>query len=448
MTVSTPDISTEPPAGQVGAPSTSRRAWVVTGMLLLFMLINFGDKAILGLAAKPIMVELGLSASQYGLLSSAFFALFSVSAALVGFLTNRIRTTWVLAVLAVIWALTQLPVLLNAGFMVLLVSRVVLGAAEGPANPLAMHAVQKWFTNERRSLPCSIINLGAALGVVVLAPLMSSIIIAFGWRWAFFTMFLIGMAWVAVWLVVGREGPYGAVDEVIDPEDPVALVAEPRIPYRRIFFSGTILSALVSCFAAYWVLAVLISWVPLYLEGPLGFSARTTGFLIVLPWAMSGILILGQGVLADVLMVRGVSSRVARGLVGGACVLVAGVALLLLPVAPAGTATVILVTLAFAVGGVQFAVAATMAAEIAPVRQRAGVLATMTAVYTTAGVIAPYVTGRLVQAGGGAEAAAGFDTAFLLAGCLMLLGGLAAMLYARPERDAVKVGLVPLAGRS
>lgn len=442
MTASATDIPPVTPAERIGPPSPGRRAWVVTGMLLLFMLINFGDKAILGLAAKPIMTDLGLTASQYGLLSSAFFALFSVSAALVGFLTNRVRTKWVLAVLAVIWALTQLPVLLNAGFLTLLVSRVVLGAAEGPANPLAMHAVQKWFPNERRSLPCSIINLGAALGVVVLAPLMSSIIIAFGWRWAFFTMFVIGMIWVAVWLVVGREGPYGATDEVPQSGDPVAVVTEPRIPYRRIFLSGTSLSVLVSCFAAYWVLAVMISWLPLYLEGPLGFSPRTTGLLIVLPWAVSGVLILCHGILADALMTHGVSSRVARGLIGGVCVLVAGTALLLLPVAPAGVITMVLVSVAFAIGGVQFAIGATMAAEITPVGQRAAVLATMTGIYTTAGVIAPYVTGRLVQAGGGTEVAAGFNTAFLLAGGLMLVGGLTAVLYARPERDAAQVRLV------
>ncbi|WP_345349584.1 MFS transporter [Rhodococcus olei] len=414
-------------------------------MLLVFMLINFGDKAILGLAAKPIMKDLGLTASQYGILSSAFFALFSISAIVVGFVTNRVQTKWVLAVLAVVWALTQLPMLLNVGFVAILVSRVVLGAAEGPANPLAMHAVQKWFPNERRALPCSIINLGASLGVVVLAPLMTSIIIAYGWRLAFFAMFAIGLVWVVAWMVVGREGTYGSAGAAASARPEAEVAAEPPIPYRRLFLCGTSLSVLFSSFAAYWALAIMISWLPVYLEGPLGHSPRATGLLIVLPWGVSGALILAQGFLTDALMRRGVSSRVARGLLGAGCVLTAATAMLLLPVAPAGGLALAAVTVAFAVGGLQFAIGSTMIGEITPVRQRAAVLATMTGLYTTAGLIAPYVTGRLVQAGGGADEAAGFNTAFVVAGVLMLAGGISAALFARPERDAARVraGSVP-----
>ncbi|MFC9788217.1 MFS transporter [Rhodococcus sp. NPDC127528] len=410
-------------------------------MLLLFMLINFGDKAILGLAAKPIMRDLGLSASQYGLLSSGFFALFSISAIVVGFVANRVQTKWVLAVIAVVWAVTQLPMLTNVGFIAILASRVVLGAAEGPANPLALHAVQKWFPDERRGLPCSIVNLGASLGVVVLAPVMTSIIISFGWRWAFFTMFGIGLLWVAAWLVVGREGPYDSIEAATAaPVADGSTAAEPHIAYRHIFLCGTSLSLLVAGFAAYWALALLISWVPAYLEGPLGFGARAAGLLVVLPWGVSGVLMLCQGFLTDGLMRRGVSSRIARGLLGAGCVLVAGVAMLLLPVAPAGLATMVLLTLAFAIGGVQFAIGATVIGAIVPVRQRAAVFSTLTGLITTAGLVAPYVTGRLVEAAGGADSAAGFNHAFVIAGVLLLAGGTMSVLFTRPERDATRLG--------
>lgn len=87
----------------------------------------------LGLAADPIMTEFGLSPSAYGLLSSSFFFLFSLSALVMGFVSNRVRVKWILFTIALIWALTQLPVLVADGLGALLVSRTVLGAAEGPA---------------------------------------------------------------------------------------------------------------------------------------------------------------------------------------------------------------------------------------------------------------------------------------------------------------------------
>lgn len=58
----------------------------------------------------------------------------------------------------------------TVSFGALLASRVVLGASEGPANPLAMHAAHKWFPNERRGLPSAILNAGAGVGVALAAP--------------------------------------------------------------------------------------------------------------------------------------------------------------------------------------------------------------------------------------------------------------------------------------
>lgn len=163
-------------AGSASVPSY-RRAWMITSLLFFFMLVNYGDKAVLGLAAKPMMDELGMSPSQYGLLSSSFYALFSVSAIIVGILANRRPTKWILAILALIWSLTQLPIVMNMGFVAILASRAVLGAAEGPANPIALHAMQKWFPDHKRNLPTAVINMGASLGVVILSPLITSIIV-------------------------------------------------------------------------------------------------------------------------------------------------------------------------------------------------------------------------------------------------------------------------------
>ena len=52
---------------------TSKRYWGIVLMLLIFSMLNFADKAASGLASKPIRESMGLTASQYGLLSSAFF---------------------------------------------------------------------------------------------------------------------------------------------------------------------------------------------------------------------------------------------------------------------------------------------------------------------------------------------------------------------------------------
>ena len=129
-------------------------AWGVTALIFLFMLINFADKAVVGLSAKPMMDELKMTPEQFGLLGSAFFLLFPVSAVLVGFVTNRIQARHALLAMAVLWSLIQFPMLSAVTFEVLLASRIVLGVAEGPAYPVAMPCRSSpWFPNPSSRSP-------------------------------------------------------------------------------------------------------------------------------------------------------------------------------------------------------------------------------------------------------------------------------------------------------
>ena len=122
---------------------TPREAWLTVALLFLFMLINFADKAVIGIAAVPIMKELQLSPRQFGLIGSSFFLLFSVSAIITGFIVNRVQTRWALLTMGLVWALTQFPMLGTVGFATLVGCRVTLGAGEGPAYPVALHSAYK-----------------------------------------------------------------------------------------------------------------------------------------------------------------------------------------------------------------------------------------------------------------------------------------------------------------
>src|SRR4051794_23930503 len=129
----------------MAAQTTPKGAWKITFLLFLFMLVNFADKIVVGLAGVPIMADLNLDAEQFGLLGSSFFLLFSVTAVVVGFIVNRLATRWVLAALALVWALAQFPMLGTVSFSTLVICRIILGAGEGPAISVATHAIYKWF---------------------------------------------------------------------------------------------------------------------------------------------------------------------------------------------------------------------------------------------------------------------------------------------------------------
>lgn len=157
---------TDSPTGH----SSGARAWIVTGLLVAFMMVNFADKSVLGLAADEIRADMGLSATDFGLANSAFFLLFSVAAGAVGLLADRVRPKWLLLAMALLWSVAQTPAALGGGLAVLIGSRVLLGAAEGPAFPVAQQAALSWFPNHRRNLPGALVTLGVTLGVITAAP--------------------------------------------------------------------------------------------------------------------------------------------------------------------------------------------------------------------------------------------------------------------------------------
>src|ERR1700744_3260403 len=230
------------------AHPTPKGAWGITFLLFLFMLVNFADKIVVGLAGEPIMTELKLEPEQFGLLGSSFFFLFSISSIVAGFTVNRIATRSALLALATLWALAQFPMLGTVSFTTLLICRVVLGAGEGPAAAVAVHAVYKWFPDEKRTLPTAVLSQGGAFGVILAVPALNWVIVNHSWHYAFGALGVVGLIWVAAWPVWGKEGPLVQTS---------AMAAnEPRIPYFRLLTSRTFVGCVAAPFGAYWALSL------------------------------------------------------------------------------------------------------------------------------------------------------------------------------------------------
>jgi len=163
-------------------------------LVMLFVLgaINFADKAVLGLAAVPIIKELHLSPAQYGVVSGSLFWLFSLSSVLVTAWADTIGTKKILALLATTWAFVQIATLFVMTFFGLLLIRVVLGAGEGPSYGTSITAASKWVPPDRRALGLGVVTFGSAIGPAVFAPLLTFLIVMVGWRAAFVFLGIIG----------------------------------------------------------------------------------------------------------------------------------------------------------------------------------------------------------------------------------------------------------------
>jgi MFS transporter, ACS family, D-galactonate transporter len=421
---------------------TAIGGWAIVALLFLFMLINFADKAVVGLAAVPIMRELQLTPKQFGLIGSGFFLLFPVSAVLVGFAVNRVRTRWALLVMGLVWALSQFPMLGSVGFGAMLACRIALGAGEGPAYPVALHATYKWFPNEARTLPTAIVAQGGGVGILVALPVLNWVIVHYSWHWAFGALGIAGLGWTAAWLLLGREGTVADTAAAAD-----ATAAPRHVPYGRLLRNPTVIASWCAVFGAYWGLSLALTWQGAFMIKGLGLAQGKIGLLSALPPAASVIIVIAGGWLSQLLLARGASSRLARGIFGGASVAVGGIALLIMPQMPTIALKIAMTTLGVAVPSIIYVVSPAVIGEIVPAAQRGALLAIGTAIGTTAGLLSPYVMGSVIEGAGAAAPLAGFNTGYRICGAIMLAGGLIAMALMHPERAAERLAAGPHAGR-
>jgi MFS transporter, ACS family, D-galactonate transporter len=409
---------------------TPKGSWLIVALLFLFMLINFVDKAVIGLAAVPMMKELNLSPSQFGLVGSSFFLLFSLSAVVTGFVVNRVQTRWVLLVMSLAWALTQFPMVGTVGFATVLACRIALGAGEGPAYPVALHATYKWFPNELRTLPTAIVSQGAGVGLMVALPVLNWVIINYSWHWAFAALGIVGLAWTGAWLLLGREGP------IAGSAAPTATATPDRVSYARLLCSPTVLSSWCAFFGAYWGLSLAISWQAAFLIKGLGFAQGSVGLLSALPPGISVVVVIAAGWYSQHLLARGVSSRMARGVFGGACVGLGGIALLIMPQMPTIPLKIAMTTIGISLPSVIYVFSHAVVSEVTPVAQRGALLSIGNAVGTSAGLLAPYIMGSVIERA--ATPLDGFNTGYVICGIIMLIGGIIGMALMHPEREAAR----------
>lgn len=361
--------------------------------------------------------------------------------------------------MGLVWAVVQFPMLLGGGAAVLLVTRIVLGGAEGPATAMSLNSAHGWFGPQDRALPSNLIAMGSALGPVIAAPLLVAVIVAWGWRWAFGVLGIIGLVWVLAWLAVGADGPFARrrsdgrapADDLPGAEHPPVRDVVGLVPLRAVLLGAAFLSATLAGFAEFWVQGFLTTWFPKYLGTVVGLSPQQVGLVTTTPWVFGALLLLVLGVLGRRGMRGGASVRGAIALPFSLCLVGSGLCFVLAALLGGVPALVLLVV--GAGGALIYPMApAAMAYVVAP-EQRAFVMAALAGVASVGAIVSPTVVGLLMeQAGyrsppkGGSDTAemavsmaTGVHNAFLLAGVLLVVGGVLATAYFRPDSAAQRL---------
>lgn len=409
-------------------------AWRIVILLALLNLVNFLDKVVIGLVAVPMMDELKIAPAQFGIVGGCFFWGFAVAGIIGGFVADRVKAKWMIAAMALSWAVLQLPLAYTASISAVIACRFLLGITEGPNWPVSIHALYKWFPDRKRSLPVFALGLGGSIGLMTAGMIIPLVTATWGWRSNFLLLGLIGVVWLLFWLPLGKEGTIDSSSSVVTAE---------RKPYALLFTDLTLWTCIFTHFACYWSIALTVTWTTVYLQKGLGYDALTAGRMFSLNIALSASLSLAITWLSQYLMQKNVPSRVSRGLVTAIAAILAACCFSSMMIS--GIPAFVRVLLLGFGGGFAQTVLYTGPAiigEITPAPQRASILAVDNSLASLAGIIAPVATGYFVQYAG-IDPSAGYEAAFALTGVLFAVASAACFAFLHPVKSSKRIQAAP-----
>lgn len=183
-------------------PQRIRRIQTVT-LVLLFMagIVNFLDRSSLSVAGEAIRSELGLSATEFGFLLSAFSLSYGFSQLPSGILLDRFGPRIVLGAGLIFWSLMQALTGMVNSFSHFILMRIGLGIGEAPFMPAGVKSITDWYAQKERGTALGIFNSSTVIGQAIAPPALVLMQLAWGWRAMFVIIgvagILVGICWYA-----------------------------------------------------------------------------------------------------------------------------------------------------------------------------------------------------------------------------------------------------------
>jgi len=282
-----------PPARAATSPAT------LVFLVSTAVFITYVDRGTLATAAPLMQDELHLSASQLGVLLSAFYYGYAFAMAPVSWLVERYGAPRVLALGLVVWSFATLATGFASGFATILALRVLLGIGESPAFPAACKVFAHSLDISKLGLANGWLSFGYLLGPVVGTLVGGLMMAAYGWRPVFIFFGCVSLLWLLPW------------NRVVLP--PSVAAAQPSIrppSLRQILCQRSLWGACLGMFSANYSFYFILAWLPFYLVKARGLSIESMAWTASWAYLLNAVAALWMGWLTDRTIRAGASPTV------------------------------------------------------------------------------------------------------------------------------------------
>jgi MFS family permease len=405
------------------SPRMRRMQWIAIGLVTAAIALNYLDRSTLAIGNVKIRQEFGISATAIGALQSAWSITYALCQVPIGYFLDRLGPRWLVGVALLLWSLAQAAGGFAVSYVQLLWARVALGAAECPAFPAAVRVTSDWFHVKDRGAPTGLYNSGGSIGPFIAPPLLTGLMLAFGWRTMFITMGLIGVLGAVVWFMVYRD----PANTELAPQDAAYLAtnraAEGKVELRnwgKLFRFQSMWGLMLGAFCTGYAVWMYQTWLPAYLEMQQHISIAKTGFLASIPLFCSIIGAWSGGWFTDQLNKRGMELVASRRLPAILGLVLSGVFTVTATTASSPTQAIVYISLAMFFLAVGISGKWTLITAVAPQSYCTSVASIQNFGGYIGGTVSPIVTGFVVDVTGSFVIALAIGAGITILGAVLL----------------------------
>ncbi|WP_051663052.1 MFS transporter [Alicyclobacillus macrosporangiidus] len=384
------------------ARSTRYRSTV---LLLMFLgaAINYMDRGNIGVAAPLIAEHFHLNSGQMGIVLSSVLWTYTIAQIPMGILIDKYGPRVMVFLGVLIWSIMTVLTGATGGFISLLLVRMALGLGEAPTFPAFGRVVSQWFPSSERGTANASFISAVMFGSAFTPPLVTWLMLSYGWRSAFYVTGFLSLVWTFVWWKYFRNRPseskYVSEAEAAMIGDTKVPQTSTKMPWYSVLRYRNVWGLMVGLFSIDYVLYIFVSWLPTYLVKAKHLTLAKTGFVAMIPYIVAFVLVWIFGIWSDHLVKRGWAPGKARrtlAVVG----MVISLSILIAPHVQSTAGVVLFLSLALggvmAANGVIWALPAAIATpeyvgRIGSFQNFAG---------NVGGTLAPLLTGFILQATG------------------------------------------------
>jgi len=358
-------------------------------LIAIITIINYFDRSAISFAILPIEKELGLSDAEFGMILGAFGIGYLAISFISGIVLDRFGSIRIWAMSAAFWSCCTLSFSFARGFWSMLILRALLGAAEALHFPALLKTTADWLQPSFRARAISFGLLGVPIASVIGAPFLTFLMSGLSWRWMFVILGVLGLIWALIWprCFRNRVNPHHGSGK------------ERSATFWTMMKHRSFIASCIAYFALGYLVFFGLLWLPGFFEKQLHLSIHETGTLLMIPWGFSSLLIIAGGSISDWLWKITHSLRIARSylIIIGLCL--AGISFFFLIYASDLRVIIALLSLGLGFAFLINAPLYALNADLFPNRA-ATAQGIMTGFFALAGIIAPVITGFLVERSG------------------------------------------------